>query len=164
MASFAANKYIISLSPLIGAVKVRSSAICLFISHKALSASSFQAKSLFLMHRFKVLKNGSDFSTAFDRNLLRLASFPFRICTSFSVMGDGMSIMVSSDMSVERFVNQLLVSSTKILEPEGHLGVAKYTLAGMESGFFFILLGHLNLVITLVSEVYAHPPASVIFF
>ncbi|GJZ30781.1 hypothetical protein Tco_0575828 [Tanacetum coccineum] len=76
-----------------GAVRFESSAICFFIYFKALSASSIQVKSLFLKHHFEILKNGIDFSAAFDKNLFRLASFPFRLCTSFNVLGEGMLVM-----------------------------------------------------------------------
>nr|GEY01186.1 reverse transcriptase domain-containing protein [Tanacetum cinerariifolium] len=54
-------------------------------------ASTFivQWKSLFFVHLFKVLKNGIDFSADLERNLFRLASFPFNFCTSFRHFGDG---------------------------------------------------------------------------
>nr|GEY73600.1 hypothetical protein [Tanacetum cinerariifolium] len=93
IASSATDKYITNISTLIGVVRVGSFAICFFISFRALSAFSVQAKSVFSIHRFKVLKNGSEFSAAFDRILFNLASFLFRLCTSFSVLGEDMLIM-----------------------------------------------------------------------
>ncbi|GJX80750.1 hypothetical protein Tco_0328899 [Tanacetum coccineum] len=41
------------------------------------------------LYAFLVLKNDNDFSADLDRNLLRLASFPFSLCTSFKHFGDG---------------------------------------------------------------------------
>ncbi|GKF63941.1 hypothetical protein Tco_0187389, partial [Tanacetum coccineum] len=45
---------------------------------QACSASGVQWKSLFLMHFFKVLNSGKDFSADLERNLFRLANFPLR--------------------------------------------------------------------------------------
>ncbi|GKC30737.1 hypothetical protein Tco_1038031 [Tanacetum coccineum] len=87
--SFAAAKYTISSSFSIGAVSIGSSAISCFICLNASYASVFQWKSLFFVHFFKVLKNGSDFSADLAKNLFRLASFPFNFCTSFRHFGDG---------------------------------------------------------------------------
>ncbi|GKA20472.1 hypothetical protein Tco_0700461 [Tanacetum coccineum] len=57
-------------------------------TENALSASAVNWKSLFFMQFFRVLKKGRDFSSDFDKNMLKLASFPLRLCTSFSVLGE----------------------------------------------------------------------------
>nr|GFB04265.1 hypothetical protein [Tanacetum cinerariifolium] len=46
-------------------------------------------ESLFLMHFFKVLNSGKDFSANLERNMFRLANFPLRLWTSLIVRGDG---------------------------------------------------------------------------
>ncbi|GJW54803.1 hypothetical protein Tco_0098888 [Tanacetum coccineum] len=66
-----------------------SSDKCCFNCLKACSSSGVQWKSLFLMHLFKVLNSGKDFSADLERNLFRLANFPFRLWTSLIVRGDG---------------------------------------------------------------------------
>ncbi|GJR18292.1 hypothetical protein Tco_0966819 [Tanacetum coccineum] len=42
----------------------------------------------FLMHFFKVLNSGKDFSADLERNLFKLANFPLRLWTSLIVRGD----------------------------------------------------------------------------
>ncbi|GKG46681.1 hypothetical protein Tco_0501527, partial [Tanacetum coccineum] len=49
-------------------------------------------------HVDQVLKKGNYFAADLDRNLFRLVSFPLRLCTSFSVLGD-FSRMTSSAFS-----------------------------------------------------------------
>ncbi|GJU61904.1 hypothetical protein Tco_1243739 [Tanacetum coccineum] len=46
---------------------------------EACSASGAQRKSLFLMHLFKILNSGKDFSANLERNLFKLANFPLRL-------------------------------------------------------------------------------------
>jgi hypothetical protein len=57
------------------------------------------------MHFFSVLKNGKDFSADLDRKRLRLASLPFKLCTSFRVLGDGRRVTASD------FYGQALIPS-----------------------------------------------------
>ncbi|GJW27369.1 hypothetical protein Tco_0041180 [Tanacetum coccineum] len=54
-----------------------------------------QRKLLFFMQFFKVLNKGKDFSADFDKNLLKLASFPLRLSTSFSVLGTSLLLLRS---------------------------------------------------------------------
>ncbi|GKE59756.1 hypothetical protein Tco_1510123, partial [Tanacetum coccineum] len=56
-----------------------SSDKCCFNCLKACFASGVQWKSLFLMHLFKVLNSGKDFSADLEMNLFRLANFPLRL-------------------------------------------------------------------------------------
>ncbi|GJR36105.1 hypothetical protein Tco_1211789 [Tanacetum coccineum] len=50
------------------------------------------SKVTFLKQRFRVLKNGNYFFASLDMHLMKLASFMFKLCTSFNVWGDGMFI------------------------------------------------------------------------
>ncbi|GKD25479.1 hypothetical protein Tco_1231693, partial [Tanacetum coccineum] len=84
-----ADRYTISSSFGLGATSRGSSDKCCFSCLKACSASGVQWKSLFLMHFYKVLNSGNDFSTDLERNLFRLANFPLRLWTSLIVRGDG---------------------------------------------------------------------------
>ncbi|GKE76726.1 hypothetical protein Tco_1542846 [Tanacetum coccineum] len=43
-----------------------------------------------------VLKKGNDFSDDFDKNLFKLANFPFSFCTSLMHLGDGKLRTVSA--------------------------------------------------------------------
>ncbi|GKE57580.1 hypothetical protein Tco_1496765, partial [Tanacetum coccineum] len=52
---------------------------CSMRGGQACSAFGVQWKSLFLMHFFKVLNSGKDFSADLERNLFRLANFPLRL-------------------------------------------------------------------------------------
>nr|GEU38448.1 putative reverse transcriptase domain-containing protein [Tanacetum cinerariifolium] len=54
------------------------------------------------MHDDPVLKNGNDFLADLDRNLLRLASFPFSFCMSFKHFGDG-KLRTASTLSEHTF-------------------------------------------------------------
>ncbi|GKD38228.1 hypothetical protein Tco_1258435 [Tanacetum coccineum] len=81
--------YTISSSFGLGATSRGSSDKCCFSCLKACSASGVQWKSLFLMHFFKVLNSGKDFSADLERNLFRLGNFPLRLWTSLIVRGDG---------------------------------------------------------------------------
>ncbi|GKD05110.1 hypothetical protein Tco_1180084, partial [Tanacetum coccineum] len=81
--------YTINSSFSLGATSRGNSNKCCFSCLKACSASGVQRKSLSLMHLFKVLNNGKDFSAYLERNLFKLASFPLRLWTSFIVRGDG---------------------------------------------------------------------------
>ncbi|GKD69187.1 hypothetical protein Tco_1323277 [Tanacetum coccineum] len=87
MQSLTVAKYTIRLSPAFGATSVRSFSMYLFMSSKAISAALVYMKSFFLRHPFSILKNGRDFSALLDRNLLRAACLPFRLCTSLMVLG-----------------------------------------------------------------------------
>nr|GEX18559.1 hypothetical protein [Tanacetum cinerariifolium] len=98
-----AARYTISSSFSIGAVSVNSSGISFFICLNATSASAVHCKSLFFVHFLKVLKNGSDFSADLERNLFRLANFPFSFCTSFRHIGDG-RINIASTLSGHTFI------------------------------------------------------------
>ncbi|GKE43827.1 hypothetical protein Tco_1471111 [Tanacetum coccineum] len=62
---------------------------CFFSCVKACSASGVQWKSLFLMHFYKVLNSGKDFSADLKRNLFRLANFPLRLWTSLIIRREG---------------------------------------------------------------------------
>nr|GEW88301.1 hypothetical protein [Tanacetum cinerariifolium] len=104
MHSFEAARYTIRPSSDFGATRVGSFYMYFFISSKALSASLVHVKSFFSKHPFSVLKNGKDFSALLDRNLLRAASLPFKLCTSLIVLG----FHVSSDLAFEDFVHQPL--------------------------------------------------------
>ncbi|GKG13834.1 hypothetical protein Tco_0350794, partial [Tanacetum coccineum] len=81
--------YTINSSFGLGATGSGSSGICCFSCLKACSASGVQWKSLFLIHFFKVLNSGKDFSADLERNLFKLANFPLRLWTSLIVHGDG---------------------------------------------------------------------------
>nr|GEW34707.1 ribonuclease H-like domain-containing protein [Tanacetum cinerariifolium] len=70
-------RYTINYSLFIGAVSVGSSAISFFICLNATSASAVHWKYLFFVHFFKLLKNDRDFYVNLERNLFRLANFPF---------------------------------------------------------------------------------------
>ncbi|GJY82201.1 hypothetical protein Tco_0494952 [Tanacetum coccineum] len=87
MHSFEAARYTIRPSSACGATRMGSFSMYFFISLKALSASLVHVKSFFSKHPFNVLKNGKDFSALLDRNLLRAASFSFKLCTSLMVLG-----------------------------------------------------------------------------
>nr|GEY57398.1 hypothetical protein [Tanacetum cinerariifolium] len=50
----------------------------------------------------RFLKNGNDFLADLDKNLLRLASFPFSFCTSFKHFGDG-KLRTASTLSGHTF-------------------------------------------------------------
>ncbi|GKD38906.1 hypothetical protein Tco_1259113 [Tanacetum coccineum] len=84
-----ADRYTISFSFGLGATSMGSSDKCCFSCLKACSASGVQWKSLFLMHFFKVLNSGKDFSVDLERNLFRLSNFPLRLWTSLIICGDG---------------------------------------------------------------------------
>nr|GFA07322.1 reverse transcriptase domain-containing protein [Tanacetum cinerariifolium] len=78
--------------------------ICSAIRRLAIKAS-YSASLTALMASFataRVLKNGNDFSADLDRNLFRLANFPFRFCTSFKHFGDG-KLMTASTLSGHTF-------------------------------------------------------------
>ncbi|GKA07166.1 hypothetical protein Tco_0686390 [Tanacetum coccineum] len=88
MASLAAAKYIINSSFSLGAVSIGSSAMRFFI----LFEGSFAPKSLevtLFCAFLQGFEKGSDFSADFDKNLFKLASFPFSFCTSLRHLGDG---------------------------------------------------------------------------
>ncbi|GKB17658.1 RNA-directed DNA polymerase, eukaryota, reverse transcriptase zinc-binding domain protein [Tanacetum coccineum] len=84
-----ADMYTISSSFSLGATSRGSSDKCCLSCLKACSTSGIQWKSLFLMHFFKVLNSGRDFSADLERNLFRLANFLLRFWTSLIVRGDG---------------------------------------------------------------------------
>ncbi|GJS06953.1 hypothetical protein Tco_0363749 [Tanacetum coccineum] len=131
----------------------------------------------FLMHFFKVLNSGKDFSADLERNLFRVASFPLRLWTSLIVRGDGScntasvlfghgfipsglimyprnipsaTLNVLTDFSVKGLVYQSLLCGASVLEAEGYFCVAIYPVTGVESRLFLILFRHLYLVIAFV--------------
>jgi hypothetical protein len=93
MLSCDAAMYIYSISPLIGVVSVGRISMNSFNFWKAASASILHWKIFLSIHPLRVLKNGSDRSAPFDKNLLKAASFPLRLCTSFNVFGDCRSVI-----------------------------------------------------------------------
>nr|GFB12336.1 hypothetical protein [Tanacetum cinerariifolium] len=74
IAQWEADKYTIRISFGLGATSRGSSDKCCFSCLKACFASDVQWKSLFLMHFFKVLNSGKDFSADLERNLFILAA------------------------------------------------------------------------------------------
>ncbi|GJT54789.1 hypothetical protein Tco_0989843 [Tanacetum coccineum] len=86
-ASREAARYRVSVSPGIRAVMVGSSVRNILRSWNAARASSVHSNTLFLLHSTKTLNNGSCFSDARDRNRLRAASFPLRLCISLRILG-----------------------------------------------------------------------------
>ncbi|GJU45878.1 hypothetical protein Tco_1203144 [Tanacetum coccineum] len=80
-----------------------SSDRCCFSCMKACFASDVQWKSLFLIHFFKVLNSGKDFSATLERNLFKLANFPLRLWTFLIVHGDG-SCSTASVLSGHGFI------------------------------------------------------------
>ncbi|GKD25062.1 hypothetical protein Tco_1231276, partial [Tanacetum coccineum] len=87
MHSFEAARYTIKFSPALGTTRMGRFSMYFFIFPKALSASLVHIKSFFSRQPFKVLKKRRDFSALLDKNLLRAASLPFRLCTSLIVLG-----------------------------------------------------------------------------
>ncbi|GJY35580.1 hypothetical protein Tco_0420958, partial [Tanacetum coccineum] len=137
------------------AVSVGSSAISFFICLNAALAFAVYWKSLFFVHFFKALKNGSDFSADLDRNLFRLANFPFRFYTSFRHFGDG-RLKTASILSGHTFIPLVFTLYPKnmpssTLKTKRHFGITEYPLARNESRFFLIFLRHFYLVISFVS-------------
>ncbi|GKC93854.1 hypothetical protein Tco_1159296, partial [Tanacetum coccineum] len=93
MLSVEAVRYIIRISPCIGAVSVGSISTNFFISLSAASASCVHCMFFLSVQLLSTLKNGSDLSVPFDRKWLRAAIFPLRLCTSLSVFGCSTSVM-----------------------------------------------------------------------
>nr|GEV04039.1 hypothetical protein [Tanacetum cinerariifolium] len=108
-------------------------ALAFFFSTRSISFVS-SLEITFLCAFFMVLKNGSDFSVDLERNLFRLAKFPF----SF-------------------------LSRSGILQAEWHFGIEEYPLACDERCFLFIIFVHFYSMISFVFEIHAHSPAVIMF-
>ncbi|GJX23945.1 transcription factor MYB105-like protein [Tanacetum coccineum] len=79
----------------------------------SLAAQRYMISSSFgLGAFFRILKKGSDFSADLDRNLFKLASFPLRLCTSFSILRD-CSRMTVSALSGHAFIPCMLTTWPK---------------------------------------------------
>jgi hypothetical protein len=61
------------------------------------------------------------------------------------------NVQVSAYLVLKGPVHQTLVCGPDILQFEGHISVAKDTNVSVECGIVFIMLGHLDLVVSLVS-------------
>ncbi|GKF25302.1 hypothetical protein Tco_0081196, partial [Tanacetum coccineum] len=112
IALWEADRYTISSSFGLGATSMGSSDKCCFSCLKACSTSGVQWKSLFLMHFFKVLNSGKNFSADLERNLFRLANFPLRLWTALIVRGDG-SHNTASVLSRNSFIPSGLIMYPK---------------------------------------------------
>ncbi|GJU68650.1 hypothetical protein Tco_1254909 [Tanacetum coccineum] len=104
--------YTINSSFGLGATSRGSSDNWCFNCLKAYFASGVQQKSLFLMHFFKVLSSGKDFSADLEWNLFKLANFPLRLWTSLIVRGDG-SYSTTSVLSGHGFIPSGLIMYPK---------------------------------------------------
>ncbi|GKD84762.1 hypothetical protein Tco_1355916, partial [Tanacetum coccineum] len=95
------------------------------------------SKVTFLKQRFRVLKNGNHFFVSLDMHLMRLASFMFKIRTSFNVWGDGMFITTWA-FSVQAWIPSLLMAFPRNIPP------ATPSVHFLRFSFMFILLNVQN--------------------
>ncbi|GKE66353.1 hypothetical protein Tco_1520514, partial [Tanacetum coccineum] len=82
MLSFDAARYIIKVSPALGAVSIGKAWTNFFIFLNALLASFVQCILFLPLQLFSILKKGRDLSAPFYKKRLRAASFPLRLCIS----------------------------------------------------------------------------------
>ncbi|GKB94573.1 hypothetical protein Tco_0980710 [Tanacetum coccineum] len=87
MLSVEAARYIIRTSPCIGVVSIGKVSKNFFISWSVAAASCVHCMFLLSVQLLSTLKKGRDLSAPFDRNRLRAANFPLRLCMSLSIFG-----------------------------------------------------------------------------
>ncbi|KAI5321605.1 hypothetical protein L3X38_030676 [Prunus dulcis] len=87
-----------------------------------------------------------------ERNRLRAAALPFRLCISFTVEGFNQHVVYLdfhgfADLLIENFIHEPLVGCSDVLQPKGHYLVAVSPSLDDEKGLRLVILVHQDLII-----------------